>query len=209
VPLDLAALVDPAHTALVTQECQKGVIGKEAALPHLAEAAADTGMIDNVAVLVRVARAAGVPVVHCTAEARADRQGANRNARLFAAMEKSPPLLMGTPAVEVLDEIGVDEGDLVLPRWHGLSPMSGTSLDAVLRNMGATTIVGVGVSANVAMPCFTFDAVNRGYQFVLPRDAIAGVPAEYADEIIDNTLTLLATIVMTADVVSIWNASAR
>ncbi|TMK17619.1 MAG: cysteine hydrolase, partial [Actinobacteria bacterium] len=36
---DLAALVDPAHTALVTQECQKGVIGEQAVFPELAEIA--------------------------------------------------------------------------------------------------------------------------------------------------------------------------
>ena len=32
-----------------------------------------------------------------------------------------------------------------------------------------------GVSTNVAIPNTTFDAVNRGYQVVIPRDAIAGL----------------------------------
>ena len=36
MPLDLAKLVDPAHTALVTQECQRGVIGDLSQLPELA-----------------------------------------------------------------------------------------------------------------------------------------------------------------------------
>ena len=38
--LDLSTLLDPAHTALVTQECQEGVIGKSSALPGLAEGVA-------------------------------------------------------------------------------------------------------------------------------------------------------------------------
>ena len=40
MPFDLAALVAPAHTALVLQEVQNGVVGTPSVLPALAEAAA-------------------------------------------------------------------------------------------------------------------------------------------------------------------------
>ena len=62
----------------------------------------------------------------------------------------------------------------------------------MLRNLGVTTIVGVGVSVNIGMTNFAFDAVNRGYQMVMPRDAVAGVPADYAEAVLDNTLNLVA-----------------
>jgi biuret amidohydrolase len=55
---------------------------------------------------------------------------------------------------------------------------------------------------NVAITNLVMDAVNRGYQVVLPRDAVCGVPASYADAVIDNTLALLATICATEDVVA-------
>ena len=45
----------------------------------------------------------------------------------------------------------IASGDLVLPRLHGLSPFQGTELDSILRNLGVRTIVGVGVSVNVAI----------------------------------------------------------
>jgi len=51
--------------------------------------------------------------------------------------------------------------------------------------------------------------VNAGYQFVLPRDAVAGVPADYADAVIDNTLAWLATITTTAELAAAWGASDR
>ena len=88
---------------------------------------------------------------------------------------------------------------------HGLGPMGGTDLDAVLRNLGVTTVVGIGVSLNIGMVDFAFDAVNAGYQFVLPRDAVAGVPAAYADSVIENALSLVATVVSTQDVVNAWS----
>jgi nicotinamidase-related amidase len=205
MPLDLRALVDPAHTALVLQEVQNGVVGSPSALPALADAAAAVDLVGNCARLAAAARAAGVPVVHCTAETRDDGRGANHNARLFLGVKKSPVHLSpGSAAVQVPDEIGVDASDLVLPRYHGLGPMTGTQLDPILRNLGATTIVGVGVSVNVGMTNLAFDAVNRGYQIVLPRDAIAGVPAEYAQAVVDNTLSLVATLTTTDDVLVAW-----
>jgi nicotinamidase-related amidase len=48
--------------------------------------------------------------------------------------------------------------------------------------------------------------VNRGYQFVMPRDAVAGIPAEYADAVLENTLSLVATLTTTAEVTAVWRA---
>ena len=204
--LDLRDLVAPGHTALVLQEVQNGVVGTPSALPALAEAAAVVGLVEHCAELAQAARAAGVPVVHCTAETRPDGRGANRNARLFMGVRKSPvPLTPGSAAVEPCPEIGVDPSDIVLARYHGLGPMTGTQLDSILRNLGATTIVGVGVSLNIGMTNFAFDAVNRGYQFVLPTDAVAGVPAEYGAAVLENTLHLVATLTTTAAVVDAWS----
>src|SRR3954463_7890313 len=105
--MDLAALVAPAHTALVLQEVQNGVVGTPSVLPALSEAAAAVDLVDHCAQLARAARAAGVPVFHCTAETRADGQGGNRNARLFAAIARGPvQIAPGTDAVRVPDAIG-------------------------------------------------------------------------------------------------------
>jgi biuret amidohydrolase len=206
--IDLHELVAPGHTALVLQEVQNGVVGEPSALPALAAEAAKVGLIGNCAALARAARSVGVPVIHCTAETRADGLGANRNARLFMGVRKSPvPLTPGTVAVQPPAEIGVDAGDLVLARHHGLGPMTGTQLDSILRNLGLTTIVGVGVSVNIGMTDFAFCAVNLGYQFVMPRDAVAGIPADYADAVLDNTLNLVATLTTTADVLGAWAES--
>jgi biuret amidohydrolase len=204
MPLDLAALVDPTHTAIVTSEVQNGVVGRRSALPVLAQAAA-AEMLPNLARLLPVARAAGVQIVHCTAYRRADGRGANTNARLFMGVRKSPvALLPGTPEVEVVPELGPEADDLVLTRTHGLDPMAGTDLDPVLRNLGVTTIVVTGVSVNVAVTNLVMDAVNLGYDVVLPRDAVCGIPREYADAVIDNTLSLLATLTTADELVALW-----
>src|SRR3954454_12811830 len=206
--LDLRALVAPAHTALLFQELQRGVVGSESRLPALAEAAAEVGVIDKAVVLAKAARAAGVHVVHCTAENLAGGFGINHNARLFAgARNAGAENAPGTTSVAPVPELGPEPGDIVLPRYHGLSPMTGTQLDTLLRNNGVTTVVIAGVSTNIAIPNLVFDAVNRSYQVVLVTDAIAGVPVEYSEQIIRNSLALVATLATATDVAAAWNGT--
>jgi nicotinamidase-related amidase len=207
MPLDLRSLVAPAHTALVTQECQRGVIGDLSALPALADAAKG-GMVANVAALVEAARSVGVRVVHCTAERRPDGLGANANARIFRYMARAKPgLHPGSPAAQLVPEIRVAGSDLVLARLHGLSPFTDTGLDPILRNLGVRTIVGVGVSVNVAIQNLAFDAVNAAYQVVIPRDAVAGFPREYQEAVLEHTLGAVATLTTTAEVLAAWRAA--
>jgi nicotinamidase-related amidase len=209
MPLDLDALLDPPTCALVTQECQRGVIGDLSGLPELAESAQKV-MLPAVAELVRVGREAGVAIIHCTAERRPDGRGANTNARLFQYMGRvAHPLHTGTPATEIMPEITVEESDIVLPRLHGLSPFQGTELDSILRNLGIRTVVGVGVSVNVAIQNLAFDAVNAAYQVVIPRDAVAGFPEDYVDAVFRHTLGGISTIVDSASVLESWRRATR
>jgi nicotinamidase-related amidase len=204
----LEELVHPGQTALLFQELQRGVVGDESALPALAEAAREVGVIPNASRLAAAARTANVPVIHATAENLPGGFGVNRNARLFAGTrraggENAP----GSSSVEPMPGL-YEEGDHLLPRYHGLSPMTGGPLDSLLRNSGITTIVLAGVSLNVAIPNVVFDAVNRSYQVILVIDAVAGTPREYGDQVIENCLRLLATVATTEEVMKAWTVPA-
>ncbi|WP_037577890.1 cysteine hydrolase [Phaeacidiphilus oryzae] len=205
MPHSLADLVDPPTTVLLTQEVQRGVVGRDSALPELARAARESGALANIGRLVAAARPAGVQVLHAIAVRRADGRGANRNARLFRFAERSPvQQLVGSEAVRTAEEIPEDARDLVSTRLHGLSPIAGTDVDALLRNLGCRTLVVTGVSANIAIPNAVFDAVNLGYQVVVVRDAVAGVPPGYADQVIEHSLSLVATVATTEELLACW-----
>ncbi|WP_405595940.1 cysteine hydrolase [Streptomyces sp. NBC_01410] len=206
----LAEQLDPATTVLLTVECQQGVVGMDSALPELAEQARSSGALHRVARLVAAAHETGVQVLHAVAERRPDGRGASHNARLFRAAARLPVQQHpGTTAVRIAPPIEVADEDLVVRRLHGLSPIAGTDVDALLRNLGCRTLVVTGVSANVAIPNAVFDAVNLGYTAVVPQDAIAGVPADYIPAMVRNTLALVATITTTDDVLSCWKRSRR
>ncbi|RZB20127.1 cysteine hydrolase [Streptomyces sp. F001] len=206
----LSELLDPAVTVLLTVECQQGVVGPDSALPELARQARSSGALANIARLVAAAHESGIQVIHALAERRPDGRGASRNARLFHAAERLPvQQLSGTTAVRVAPPIEVAEEDFVVRRLHGLSPIQGTDVDALLRNLGCRTLIATGVSANVAIPNAVFDAVNRGYTAVVPTDAIAGVPADYTPAMIRHTLALVATLATTDEVLGCFERPRR
>lgn len=197
----LAEQLDPATTVLMTVECQQGVVGADSALPELAKQARESGVLHNVARLVAGAHRAGVQVLHAVAERRPDGRGASRNARLFRAAERLPvQQYSGSRAVRIAEPIEVADEDIVVRRLHGLSPVSGTDVDPLLRNLGCRTLIVTGVSANVAIPNAVFDTVNLGYTAVVAADAIAGVPADYTPAMIRHTLALVATVTTTDDI---------
>jgi nicotinamidase-related amidase len=203
--VDLQRLLAPDSTVLLTQECQRGVIGPNSMVPDLAAAARDSGALANAARLVHAARAARVGVIHALAARRPDGRGANNNARLFIGVARHrDQQWLGTNAAQPVEEFGTDEWDITSTRLHGLSPIAGQDIDGLLRNLGCRTVVIVGVSTNIAIPNAVFDAVNLGYQVVLPVDAIAGVPMDYTDVLVRHTLSMVATTVSTNDVLACW-----
>ncbi|MEE2058514.1 cysteine hydrolase [Rhodococcus artemisiae] len=199
----LSELLHPGRTAIVTQELQGAVVGPDAGMRALAREA-ERRALPNIGRLLPAGRAAGVRVVHCLVQRRDDGLGSNHNAKLFAIGSRSTSMAPGSDGASLLPQFGPAESDVVLTRIHGLGPMGGTDLDAVLRNLGIDTIVPVGVSLNVAIPNLVMDAVNKAYRVVLPSDAVAGIPAEYGEAMIDNTLSVLATVTTTDDILDVW-----
>ena len=200
MPVDLASLLEPSRTALLLMECQEGVIGEGAGtLSALADAVRRHDTVAHVARVLGAARAKGVPVFHCLMARRPDGGGAAVNCLLLAATKKSArPLLPGSPQQAPVD------GEWVMTRFHGVTPFHGTELDQVLRNLGIRTVVAAGVSVNVGILGLALEAVNAGYQVVIPREAVTGTPDEYVVAVMQHTLRLLATLAPVEQVVGVW-----
>ena len=206
MPVDLGALLEPSHTALLLMECQEGVIGQGGTLSALADAVRRQGTVAQIARVLAAARAKGVPVFHCLMARRADGGGGAANCLLLAATRKSDrPLLPGSPQQAAVAELAPADGEWVVTRFHGVSPFHGTELDSLLRNLGVRTVVATGVSVNIGILGLTIEAVNAGYQVVIPREAVAGTPAEYVAAVMEHTLRLLATLAPVDRVVGVWS----
>jgi nicotinamidase-related amidase len=206
----LAHLVDPTHTAVVTMEMERGVVGDLATIEDLAKVVRQSGTIDAVASLVHGARTAGARVVHCVAEWRADRAGTALNTPLAASLSgNSRQILQGTPATELVSPLGPEPEDLISRRTHGLTPFTGTDLDALLRNCGIRTVIATGVSLNVGVLGLCLSAADLGYRIVVPTDAVAGVPQHYGAEVLHHTIAMVASLTTTEEIIAAWRMGAQ
>ena len=205
MPLDLATLLDPGHTAVLTMELQRGVVGESAAIAALADEVEARGIIPAAARVVHEARRVGARVVHCTAEFREDRAGSRSNSPLLRALARGGPHpLTGSEAAALVPELGPEASDVISARTHGLTPFPGTELDQLLRNLDVRTVVATGVSLNVGVTGLVMVAVDLGYDVVVVTDAVAGIPREYGDAVLEHTIAPLATRLTADEVVETW-----
>ena len=72
MPTDLSVYLDPSQCAVVVFECQENILGPASLLPGLAASAKEAGLLDRIRVVLEAGRAAGVPVLYCTARTRSD-----------------------------------------------------------------------------------------------------------------------------------------
>lgn len=208
MPIDLRELLAPRTSAVITSECQQGVIGAHGPLSALSKAVQASGFVPRAVRVLEAARRAGLPVLHGIVVRRPDGGGTTVNCRLLAAARKAggQGLLAGSPAAALVPEFGPAETDYVVARHHGVSLFHDTELDSLLRNLGVRTVVLLGVSLNVALLGTTIEAVNRGYQVVMPHDGVTGDPPEYAKMVLEHTLRLLATITTCEEIVGVLDA---
>jgi nicotinamidase-related amidase len=181
--------------AMLINECQNGMTAPDlASREGLAAQAEQRGMVKHIAALADTFRAAGRPVLHCTIVPRADWAGFTANCLLLGSLKKAGAVVEGSPAAQIHPDLTPLDGDIVVRRMHGLTPFHGTELEPILRNLGVRTVVITGVSTNIGIPGACLDAVNRGFQVVVPEDCTAGAWPEAHEFQVTHTLPLLATV---------------
>ena len=90
--------------------------------------------------------------------------------------------------------------DYVLTRTTSVDGSYGTGLYAILAQLRREQLAVCGISTTLAVEGIVRASLNRGYEMFVVEDCCAGVPQEWHDWSIRNTLPLLATITTADDV---------
>ncbi|AFC54449.1 isochorismatase hydrolase [Mycobacterium paraintracellulare] len=182
-------------------ECQNGVLGPESVLPALA--ADSSELVSSVRRLLDSARQFGARVVHATYEGSLGGRHTG-TARIWRALgPATAQWAPGSAATTVLPEL-LAPTDLVLPRHHGLFPTLDSELLPVLKGLGVSTIVLVGVSLNLAITHTAGHVTQAGFDLIVPRDAVGGTPQDYAQQVLDNTIAVLGRLTTVDQLIGEW-----
>jgi ureidoacrylate peracid hydrolase len=129
--------------------------------------------VRQAAVAVRQARAAGVPVIYTRHQYRPGRADeGQRLSDLSGDLAAMGGLAAGSWDAAVVDELGAGPGDLYVDKVR-FDAFLWTSLDPLLRGLGAESLVVCGVVTNICVESTVRAAFMRDYRVTLLADGCA------------------------------------
>lgn len=209
--------LDPRRTALIVVDMQYATgsrhhgLGRQLAQSGKLEEARwrfdriETLVVPNIRRLLSFFRAAGLPVIYLViGSEREDFADMPPHMRPLA---RSTNNRVGTREHEILDELKPVPGEIVL-RKTTISAFTSTGLDSLLRTLGVTDLVFVGISTNMCVDTTARDAADRGYRCVLVEDACAAAKEEYHRFALLNFQRLFGRVTITDEVLAELGAPA-
>jgi len=181
--------IDPARTALVLIDLQKGIV------PHAAAPRTGAEVVAHAARLAKAFREAQATVVLVHVAFSAD--GGDRLRAEVDSPAKMPPSLPPDWA-EFVPELDARPSDLrILKRQWGA--FYGTELDLQLRRRGVTKIVLGGVSTNIGVESTARAAYEHGYEIVIAEETTATNLSEEAHRFAVETIFPRLALVRSTD----------
>ena len=160
--------------ALLVVDMQNGFCHPDGSLPRLGMGLAGAeAAVRSTAIAVRQARDAGVPVIftrHQYRPGRADE--GQRLSELSGSLADADGLAAGSWDAAVADELGSGPDDLFIDKVR-FDAFLWTSLDPLLRGLGAGNLVVCGVVTNICVESTVRAAFMRDYKVTLLADGCA------------------------------------
>jgi nicotinamidase-related amidase len=114
---------------------------------------------------------------------------------------KTAAFVRGSPEHAILEAVRPIEGELVVNKITR-SPFTSTGLDQILRHLGITTLVIVGMNTDVCVETTGRDAADRGYRCVLVADACAAFSQASHEASLKAFAGIFGRVELCADVVT-------
>jgi nicotinamidase-related amidase len=187
--------LDPAKTALVIIDLQKGIVGMPAA-PY---SAAD--VVERSARLAKAFREKKSPVVYVRVDM----------ANILNLPVDAPMRPPGTPppppsAMELVPEAGFQDGDMLITKRHW-GAFAGTQLEQELRKRGVDTVVLTGISTNIGVESTARQGTGLGFGFVIVEDACSARDAGDHRHSFEKIFPRLARVRTTDEVIAALEAA--
>ena len=215
--------IDPRRTAVITIDCHRGHLDPAVAtMPVAPEAAAS--VVAGTARLLRLARSSGMAVVHVILQNRVFPDGTAEPMHnpFWAAVETANQMLtperestisrhniVGSVQTQLMPELGPEPTDMVINTKRRLSIYRDTDLDLTLRQLGADTVILVGINTNTCVQCAAFESLNRDLKTIVVSDCVHSM---YGDDLhffgLQNIARCLGWV-LTVDEVTAKVAGAR
>jgi len=223
IPVTLAELIDPGHTALVVVDVQNDIClpgGKQFSHPLVGQQGGTGGyaaVLERLRTFLPVARAAAVQVIYTQQTSLPDHKSDSAafiryRLRRFLTddIERIPEIvdfcLLGTWGHEIVEAVRPASGDIVISK-HRSDAFVGTSLDALLKNNGLWTLVLCGAQTDGCCMSTARGANHHDYFVVILEDCVNSFNRENHEAALKIMRTRF-DVVKSEEVLAIWKTVA-
>jgi nicotinamidase-related amidase len=216
VPDTMDSWFDPERTAVICIDMHRGHLGTESDVTCPAPRARDAIEAHNK--LHKAARDLGIPVImvqhwqrHGGIDDIASRKRTRKATwRWLYEMYLPPNPAMdqhsweGTKWLDLM--VDVDERDLFVRTKKRLSSFYPTDLEFLLQNLDVDNVIITGTFTDACVLSTAFDAANRDYRVIVPRDVVAGYSAEAENAALMIISLHLGLVVESDPLIAEWSA---
>jgi nicotinamidase-related amidase len=175
-------------------DCQAGIVSIYAKPPE--------EFVERASLVLRAARAAGMPVIHVQVGFRAGLPEVSDRNSLFAAIKSNPEhqkLFLG-PAGAIHPALGPEAGDIVVTK-HRVSAFTGTDFEMILRANEIRTVVLFGIATSGVVLSTLIEAADADFEVVVVADCCADRDAELHAALMDRLFPRRARVVTSGEFV--------
>ena len=189
-----ALVLYPAHTALLSLDCQTGLVS--------IYAKPQEEFIERCSSVLQAARKAGIAVIHARVGFRPGLPEVTTRNRLFGSIKSSPQhqkLFEGT-AGAVHPKLGPEPDDIVITK-HRISAFPGTDLHMILRAREIDTIVLFGIATSGVVLSTLLEACDVDYRTVAIADCCADTDTDLHRVLIERLFPVRGEVTTAAEFV--------
>lgn len=180
--------IDPAHTALLSMDCQTGIVS------IYAKDYKDA-FLTRAATVLNHARATGITVIHVQVGFRPGLPEVSSRNILFGAVKSSPQhqKLFQEPYSTIPSIIAPKEGDIVITK-HRVSAFTGTDLAMILRANNIDTLVLFGIATSGVVLSTLLEASDADFRLAVIKDCCTDLDPQLHDCLIDKFFPSRASV---------------
>jgi nicotinamidase-related amidase len=163
----------------------------------------DPDFVNRAAGVLKLARSAGLLVVHVRVAFRPNLPEVSSRNLLLGAIKASPQhqkLFEG--AAGAIHQAVAPEGDEVVITKHRVSAFAGTELDLILRAHDIDTLVLFGIATSGVVLSTLLHAADGDYRLFVVKDCCADLDQDLHASLVDKLFPRQATVVSAADLLS-------
>lgn len=173
-----------ARTALLVMDIQPAVV------PAFG---GDEGMLDRLARAIRVARAAGIPVVYGRVAFRPGYPDVSDSNALFGPLRSMMDFTETNPDLGIHSAVSPEAGDVVITKRR-VSTFAGSDLEVVLRSQRIERIVLTGVATSGVVLSTLRQAADLDYEIVVLSDGCGDGDPEVHRVLMEKVFPSQATV---------------